>query len=186
MTGVDIVKHSGDTREHHLLDAAAAHFLSLCPVQPARDADGKPVASVVKVTYTWRLDAPARESDLRVDASIGAPHSLPAGINANDPACALKYPPAAFAARAQGDTRVQFDVGPDGRLLAARVVQSAGPTPEHHLLDDAAVAALSRCPLRPGTDASGNPIGGKVTVVYHWMIDPLPGAPASAPRLTPR
>lgn len=56
VTGVDIVKRSGDTREHHLLDAAAAHFLSMCPVQPARDADGKPVASVVKVTYTWRLE----------------------------------------------------------------------------------------------------------------------------------
>ena len=56
VTGVDIVRRSGDTREHHLLDAAAAHFLSMCPVQPARDADGKPVASVVKVTYTWRLE----------------------------------------------------------------------------------------------------------------------------------
>ena len=53
--GVDIVQHSGDTREHHLLDASAAHFLSLCPFQPVRDAAGNAIPGVVKVTYTWRL-----------------------------------------------------------------------------------------------------------------------------------
>lgn len=56
VTGVDVVQASGPTREHRLLDAAAAAALSRCPFVPAKDDQGKPVASVITVYYTWRLD----------------------------------------------------------------------------------------------------------------------------------
>lgn len=56
VTQVDILGASGPTREHRLLDQAAAHMLALCPFEPARDEGGHPIASVVPVSYTWRLE----------------------------------------------------------------------------------------------------------------------------------
>jgi TonB family protein len=56
VTQVDIVAPSGPTREHRLLDHAAASTLALCPFAPARDENGNPVASVVPINYTWRLE----------------------------------------------------------------------------------------------------------------------------------
>ena len=95
----------------------------------------------------------------------------PAAIYVNSRSCRPEYPAAALRARAQGSTRVRFNIAPDGRLLAARLVGASGPTVEHKLLDDAAVAALSRCPIRAGTDESGQPAGAEITVTYQWVLD---------------
>ena len=56
VTQVDIVKSSGHSREHRLLDKAAAVALAKCPIQVGTDDKGQPVASVVRVNYTWRLE----------------------------------------------------------------------------------------------------------------------------------
>ena len=55
VTGVDIVRSSGPTREHRLLDHAAATALSRCPIKAATDDNGQPIDGVVTVNYTWRL-----------------------------------------------------------------------------------------------------------------------------------
>ena len=56
VTQAEILKSSGPTREHRLLDLETARKLSLCPFEIGKDSDGNPVATVVKVDYTWRLE----------------------------------------------------------------------------------------------------------------------------------
>ena len=70
-----------------------------------------------------------------------------------------------------------------GVISKVEVVRSAGPTPEHRLLDEAAAATLATCPFKLGTDKTGNPIGGTIEVTYRWLLEP-PVA-ASQP-ITPR
>ncbi len=55
LTQVDIVRSSGPTREHRMLDSEAARALSLCPFTAELDEQGHPVDSVFEVSYTWRL-----------------------------------------------------------------------------------------------------------------------------------
>ena len=56
VTQVDIVKSSGSTREHRLLDETAASALSHCPFKAAVDENGHPIEAVVPISYTWRLE----------------------------------------------------------------------------------------------------------------------------------
>ncbi len=56
VTQVDIMKRSGSAREHKLLDEAAAYGLASCPFKAGEDADGNPIATVVKVAYAWRIE----------------------------------------------------------------------------------------------------------------------------------
>ena len=52
----EIIQSSGPTREHRMLDNSAKFALATCPIKPAVDANGVPVASTVELTYTWKLD----------------------------------------------------------------------------------------------------------------------------------
>ncbi len=97
--------------------------------------------------------------------------------------CRPEYPAAAARAKAQGNTTIRFTVDAKGVVTQADIVQSAGPTPEHRLLDEAARTALAGCPIKIGTDASGHPIGATLDVVYRWVIA-APETAASA--ITPR
>ena len=56
VTGTEIVKSSGPTPYHRLLDEETARKLSLCPFKPQLDDQGQPVAGIVKVDYRWRLE----------------------------------------------------------------------------------------------------------------------------------
>ena len=53
---VDIVRSSGRTREHRMLDSEAARALSRCSFTAKLDEQGHPVDSVFEVSYTWRLE----------------------------------------------------------------------------------------------------------------------------------
>jgi len=92
---------------------------------------------------------------------------------ANVQACAPTgddYPAAANRAEATGTTRVRFNVGPDGKLAGAEVARSAGPSREHKLLDRVALAKLSECQFRAGTDENGRPVGASFEVEYVWKL----------------
>lgn len=57
VTGSEILKPSGSSREHRLLDRAAMDALSKCPGRPGTDETGKPVGgSTTVVEYVWKLE----------------------------------------------------------------------------------------------------------------------------------
>ena len=93
---------------------------------------------------------------------------------ANVSACAPKsddYPAAALRAEATGTTKVRFTVGADGKMTAAEVVKSSGPSREHKQMDRVALAKLSECNFRAGADENGKPVGASFEVEYVWKIE---------------
>ena len=93
---------------------------------------------------------------------------------ANVSACAPKpddYPAAALRAEATGTTKVRFTVGADGKMTAAEVVKSSGPSREHKQMDRVALAKLSECSFRAGADENGKPVGASFEVEYVWKIE---------------
>jgi protein TonB len=95
----------------------------------------------------------------------------PASINAGASQCRPEYPAQAARAGVTGTSRIRFSVDAAGRVAAAQVLGSSGPTREHRLLDKAAADALAQCPIAVGTDDMGRPVGTTVDVEYVWRLD---------------
>ena len=143
---------------------------------PPPPVDVPPPPAQNQIQTTNVMPPPAQEK--RVEAT--APPAPPAPavslaraavINANDAGCRPDFPPAAARAQVTGTSRIRFTVDANGKVTAAEVVGSSGPSREHRLLDNAAKAALANCPIKVGTDAEGHPIGTQVDVVYTWKLD---------------
>lgn len=81
------------------------------------------------------------------------------------------YPLAAMNAKVTGKTVVQFDIDSKGTVSNAVVLKSAGETPQHKLLDEAARRITSTCiyPSRSG-DATQTTTT-TTTTDYIWKID---------------
>ncbi len=56
VTGSEILKSAGPTREHRLLDRVAQQKLSECKGKPGIDENGKAVGGTIDVEYVWKLD----------------------------------------------------------------------------------------------------------------------------------
>jgi protein TonB len=56
MVNAELVKSSGPSREHRLLDRTALSALSGCTFRPGRDSNGNPVGASFPVEYVWRLE----------------------------------------------------------------------------------------------------------------------------------
>ena len=54
--GAQILQSSGATREHRLMDKAAAEALAQCPVTMGIDEQGRPVGGTADVEYHWTLN----------------------------------------------------------------------------------------------------------------------------------
>jgi periplasmic protein TonB len=104
-----------------------------------------------------------------------APRRVPAvPAIANVQSCAPTgddYPAAARRSETTGTTRIKFTVGADGKLAKVDVARSAGPSREHKMLDRVAVAKLSECTFKAGTDEAGKATGGTFEVEYVWKLE---------------
>ncbi len=87
------------------------------------------------------------------------------------PDCRPSYPARALEAQVQGVTKMRFHVDITGKVTQVDILQSAGKTHEHKMLDNAAATALARCPLTPLKDADGNPTAGEFDVTYTWRLE---------------
>ena len=56
IAGSQILQSSGPSREHRLMDRAAAEALAQCPVQVGTDEAGRPVGTTTDVEYVWTLN----------------------------------------------------------------------------------------------------------------------------------
>lgn len=56
IAGSQILQSSGPSREHRLMDRAAAEALAQCPVHVGTDEAGRPVGTTTDVEYVWTLN----------------------------------------------------------------------------------------------------------------------------------
>ena len=141
---------------------------------PPVDVPPPPIAPTITTTNVMPPPAPDRKVEPAAPpAPVAAPSvtARPARIDATDPACKPEFPAAAARAQVTGTSRIRFTVDANGKVTAAEVVGSAGPTREHRLLDNAAKAALATCPFKAGVDAEGHPVGTQTEVAYTWKLE---------------
>ena len=94
----------------------------------------------------------------------------PTRLNAGAAECRPVYPHVAEREGVTGITKLRFIVDAAGRV-SAQLLQSSGPLRQNRRMDEAAIEALSHCPVQVGTDESGRPVGGTVDVNYKWTIN---------------
>lgn len=51
-----VLKSAGETRAHKLLDQQTLRVFASCGFVAGADADGRPVTTRLKLTYTWKLE----------------------------------------------------------------------------------------------------------------------------------
>ena len=94
----------------------------------------------------------------------------PTRLNAGAPECRPVYPHIAEREGVTGITGLRFNVDAAGHV-SAQLLQSSGPLRQNRRMDEAAIEALSHCPVQVGTDDYGRPVGGTVDVNYKWTIN---------------
>jgi TonB family protein len=146
-----IVKSSGESTDHKLLDQTAAETLSKCMFIPGVDSNGVAFGSSTNVDYVWKLE-PQEPIILR--------------STCENP----EYPAESLRADATGTSKIRITVDATGTVLKAGIEVSAGASREHRLLDKTALVALSKCRFIPGIDEQGKPIEGTTLVSYVWKI----------------
>ena len=115
--------------------------------------------------------------------AAAAAASSPAGaasVSALEPLqCEVRpvYPPGALRSGVQGTTGIEVTFAADGTVATSRVIAASGTSPEHALLDQAALEAMSHCRLTPAqTQSQAMPR----RIVYAWTLDGA-GDPDLAP-----
>ena len=163
VASVEVVRSAGDTPEHKLLDQAAVQAFQGCPMfRPKFDASGQAIAYALPMAYRWLL--PSRNGKPR-------PTAHPARLSSIDKSCRPAYPTAALRAHVSGRTRVRVTLDAAAKVRSTEIIESAGETPEHKLLDQAASQALSRCPYSAATDWDGKAVGAVIELTYVWKLD---------------
>ena len=104
------------------------------PTAPAQAITATPEAVKPGQTSPQAQDRPPPEVDRR-----------PLGVRGFSGCGSLAYPVAAQRVGVQGQTRIEFDVGDDGKVTAARLLVSSGSSREHGLLDKATVDSVLSC-----------------------------------------
>ena len=104
-------------------------------------------------------------------AETQAPRTAPGLALKSGSACKPpEYPIAAARAEATGTTRLVFHVGPNGDVIDADIVKSAGKTLPHKLLDMAALSSLMQCGFSPRV-VNGVAVDTTTQVEYVWRLE---------------
>ena len=143
-------------RKPHLLVALACFALA----GAVRAQESPPAPSVGE-------PATAPAPDFAASMPTGGRHARMEPVAA----CKPFMPVRARRANAQGATVMGFTIGEQGQVIAAQILKSSGRSPEHHLLDRAALDGFAQCPFAPGADAAGQPAITSIIVTYVWTFD---------------
>ena len=155
-----------------VLPPAAQHQLKIVTPLPdivvdrpdeikAVKADDKPVEKS-EPTFVALLDKP--HDPVRVTPHNGT-------LNASARECRPEYPAVAQRLGATGTSRIRFSVDAAGHILGAQILQSSGTSREHRILDQAAAAALAKCPVTLGNDDQGRAVPFTTDIDYVWTMN---------------
>lgn len=162
-----VIKPSGDTETHKILDLLAADAVKACTGSP-EIKEGVPVEAIGKVLYSWRL--PEQVSTVGTSASLPKTSTetvfKPGGLDFKK--CEKpEYTTAATRAGVGGTVVVGYVLGIDGRVEEASIEESSGEKREHKQLDRATLAAVKACIGTP-TVIDGTPLKTFGRVRYEW------------------
>lgn len=116
----------------------------------------------------------AAASHAQVPASAPQPPAKRPAALASPSCLAVEYPAAARRSGAEGVTRLDFTIEPDGAVSNPAVARRSGRTREHALLDLAATQAIARCNFGPAPGFE--PV--RATQEFVWKLEP--GLPQQA------
>lgn len=148
LRGVSVLRSSGSAR----LDQAVIDAMDRCRFAPARQGDVA-VDGAFTMEYVWRLEPTAAATK-----------------------CAPVYPVASVRAEEQGTTRLEFQLGDDGKAREIRVTKSSG----YERLNAASIEALGRCTFRiaAARAAASVAAAGPIKVEFVWKLqDGMPSVP---------
>ncbi len=169
---IRIAEPSGPTPEHHLLDLAAQEAAAHCKGSPSPDGAAQSTA----LRYAW-LEGAQTTTRAATPAPNGG--SSPAILDTSTACPRPEFPLTALRAGAFGVTRLRLEVDGEGRVGAITVLSSAGPTPEHRLLDAAIAKAMRQCRFPIAKDERYPRID------YVWRLADDDAAQTSADALPP-
>ncbi len=112
--------------------------------------------------------APAKAGPVATDATRAAAHGV--RIDAGNQACRPVYPHVAEREGVEGVTKLRITVDAGGRVTGAEILQASGRLRQNRNMDQAAIEALTQCPVAAGVDEFGRPVGGAVEINYKWTI----------------
>ncbi len=81
------------------------------------------------------------------------------------------YPPEAARAGAQGLTTLSLSISSTGQVTRIGLKHSAGDSPAHKLLDQAAVDAIASCPIAAARDQHDRPIAAVTEITFTWQLE---------------
>ncbi len=95
------------------------------------------------------------------------PATQPRTVLVNGAECQpASYPAEARRLGSTGQTEVEFEVNPEGKVTRVAIVKTSGSTPGHQALDALALTTISQCkfPAAPGF------LSGTGRMAYVWKL----------------
>ena len=117
-----------------------------------------------------RGPAPTTEQagPVATDATRAAAHGV--HIDAGNQKCRPVYPHVAEREGVEGITKLRIKVDAAGHVTGAEILEPSGKQRQNRNMDQAAIEALSQCPVSSGVDEFGRPVGGAIDINYKWTV----------------
>lgn len=140
------------------------------------------IPRLASLVWLWSLAAVAEPVDggtpPDASSSAGSTPDGGSGVLTRPPTLLhevqARYPDAALDAGVSGAVELEIDIGPEGTVLNARVVRSAG-----HGFDEAALEAVRQFTFSPA-EVDGKPAAVRIRYSYEFFLRPQAPPPAAA------